>query len=167
MSKALFIHNAAFHNMMFLFGIKNPAFNELQKILLNDVGRSRRLLQRPFITVKSTDREACKSTLSSLGYDVYQFYGSGGKDKQALIKQIKLLDASQVDELVLVGWDEEFLPILRRKASEGVDVYVVATRSKRFGGPSSIGVALDEAITKSEFRFIDLAPYVDRLRLSV
>lgn len=163
MAKAIFVDGASLSCMRSRLGINQFEFKALYQILTADIGVDKEILGKPFYTVSNTAADGLWiKNLRSRGFEVVISETKNGQDDQLIIDRIKTLKPEEVSEIVLVSADQDFVPILRDKKAQGIEVYWVATKVPEEDGRSQISAVLNE-LFDTEFKFIELADYKDRL----
>jgi len=165
--KAVFIDGASAHHTKGALGIRFFNCCGLFDVMVNCVGTSRYTAFPPLVTMKpdvAHYHEGLAKDFSGAGFEIIPITTQGGADDEAIKNRIRLLNPSEVCEIVILTSDKDFIPILRQKVQEGIVVYWVSTNRHRPGekcsGLSSEVIALCRA---NVFHFVELATFSGKI----
>lgn len=162
--KAVFIDGPSLHHLGRVLGIAQFDLSALKKFLTESAGKEKRLAQPIFVTVTAVMGKGAAYAWSAAGFDVLETVSTGSIDDQELIKKIAALDSDKVSEVVLVSTDQDYLTVLRQKASQGLSVCWVGSLVKGGNNTPLMSTSL-QPLLGSEFNFVDLEPYKGELML--
>lgn len=158
---AIFIDGANLWNMGRIMGIGKMDHRFLYKLLTQLGDPALPLACRPVVT---TNSERQLKTLEALDYEPVYTESRNGTDDRILIERIRELDLAEVVRVVMVTSDGDFYKIANELVEQGVEVWIVGTKTK---SPGTGGPMLSHALNDPEkFHLVELADYLDRLMLA-
>lgn len=135
--------------------------------VLCSLGSCRCLATTPIVTMhpdRVIHHEGLAKAIAGAGFEILPVDNHDGADDDALKERIAALDPERVGEIVIVTSDQDFVPVLRRKVTEGIDVIWVATMNRDpTKGKPNISPNVVELFRGGVFSFIDLARYAGQI----
>jgi hypothetical protein len=166
LSKAVFVDGPASNRVKTALGIGMFHFPNLYGVLVNKVGVSRTLAFPPVMTAdpEKVDCESMRKSLAGAGFEIMFSTGRDQSDDETLKFRIGELDPAKVGEIVILTSDQDFVPVLKQKASHGMKVHWVSTyrpdpiRNRHCLSPSVI-----DLFKTGVFNFVDLDRFTGEL----
>lgn len=160
--KRIIVDGPSAGNMGRVNAIKTD-FIKFCKILVERVGGINLCSQTPEYIFPPA-AESIRKALITAGFEPVLADTAGSADDAEIRRKIRLTDSRVVSELILVTCDlRDFLPELRAKKAEGIDIYIVATKTPdpRNGLPMLAADSIE--IIDAEFHFVELADFKDEI----
>ena len=163
--KAIFVDGASANVTKAALGIETYDFHGLYDVLVNQVGMCRTLVGPPVITVHPERAPAEGSFVKGLtgaGFEVVAARSETGADDEAIKTLLRDLNPKDVEEIVIFTSDKDFIPILRSKASQKVNIYWVATKRHQ-PDLNRHRLSLDVIMlcTTPRFTFVEIADFTE------
>lgn len=148
-------------------GIGKVKDQVLFEILTKEIGGEGQCFGRPVLVLWSNEVKNNTTRMKYLekvvGYEIVDVEKKiGGEDDQEIVKWIEALSPEDVSKIILVSCDVmDFLPCLRTKMSQGIKVWLVATKKVNSEGKSMLTSRLD--LSSEGIEFVELGEYKDRI----
>ncbi len=154
--KAIFIDGASLRHMLRVLGVKKCSHRALFSILTERVGYAH-VCGKPFYTVAPGYYELAIN-LEFAGFETVIVQSAGEEDDKLIKKKIEEIGPDSISELVLVSADGGFEQCVWKKAAQGVEIYIVATRliDPKNGRPMISYRLLKD---HKRFHFVELADF--------
>ena len=160
--KAIFVDGPSTHHMGHAMNIARLNLFELHQLLTQEVGYSKELAAQPFATIRPSIGKNAVKPYRTAGFNALEVNGANGSDDQAIITRIQGLDPQKVSEVVIVSADQDYVPVLREKAQQGIKVFWVGCSAKGAIGTPLMSPDL-KTLFDSTFTFIDIMEHRERL----
>lgn len=156
MSKAVIIDGCSLSYMRKPLGLRGYRFADLFS-LLTSLGTSAEIWERPvYVSDSNLQRKIGKAVVFA-GFTHVVKDGKGEDDKYIIDYIDKLPD--EVDEIIIVAADSDFVQALDKRVEKGNKVIVVATKSQSLDGSAMVGWLLQSRFESETFQFIELAEH--------
>jgi len=166
--KAIFVDGPSANSMKAALGINLVSYQGLYRVLCK-IGVCGALTRTPLVTMhpeRVAQGEGLCKHLAGAGFDVLPVESRGSADDEAIKECIRRLDPQEVGEVVIMTSDQDFVPVLRQKVSQGIQVYWVSTlRPDPKKGRHALSSSVISLFQSGVFSFVELAKFSRQITL--
>jgi len=166
--KAILIDGQSANRMKAALGIRLVDYRGLYQVLYEKIGSYRSLACMPAVTVHPEQLlrvNFLNKHLAGAGFEVLPVASEGSADDKEIMRRIELLDPRTVAEIVLVTSDQDFIPVVREKASQGISIYWVSTRKPDPRCGQRLSQRVLDLATTNVIHFVELANFAQEITL--
>ncbi len=153
--KGIWVDGASFWNMLTRVLHVKHDFNKIYDYLVNKTGTTNQCFRSPRYVLNNS-AAGLEKLVRGAGFDPVVIPSCKSEDDEFIKNEIRKVTPNDLDEIILVAADGDYIPCLAEKVAQGIHVVVVATKV-RDAGSLSPRMMVSSGLLDSRFGFVELA----------